>query len=261
MIPGMASNREAAQKPPGHVTLFLTTRWSVVLAARGTHSDEAAHAMESLCRAYWQPLYIYARRRGHSSQDAEDATQGFFARLLKKGFLHAVQQERGRFRQFMLMAFQRHLANEWDHAHRLKRGGGQQAVPLDTVLGEKLYREETSSPNTSADEAYDRRWALTLLEQTLSRLRAEYEQSGREGEFAILKQQLVAPHGHASYAEVASQLGTTEGAARVAVHRLRKRFRQIFREEIAQTVADEDDLEDEIRHLINVLAQNAASSA
>ena len=260
MIPGMASNRGAAQKPQGHVTLFLTTRWSIVLAARGAQSEEAAHAMESLCRAYWQPLYIYARRQGHPPQDAEDATQGFFARLLEKGFLHAVQQERGRFRQFMLMAFQRHLANEWDHARRLKRGGGQQAVPLDTVLGEKLYREETP-PQASADEAYDRRWALTLLEQTLGRLRAEYEQTGRERDFAILKQQLVAPHGQASYADLAAQLGSTEGAVRVAVHRLRKRFREIFREEIAQTVTGEDDLEDEIRHLIGVLAQNAASSS
>jgi RNA polymerase sigma-70 factor (ECF subfamily) len=240
-------------------TLFLTTRWSVVLAARGTPSDEAERAMEALCRAYWQPLYIYARRRGQTPQDAEDATQGFFARLLEKEFLQTVQQERGRFRQFMLMAFQRHLANEWDHARRLKRGGGQKAVPLDTLLGEKLFREETS-PQTSADEAYDRRWALTLLEQTLGRLRAEHAQTGRERDFAILKQQLVAPRGQASYAEVASQLGCSEGAARVAVHRLRKRFRQIFREEIAQTVAGEDDLEDEIRHLISVLAQNAASS-
>ncbi|RBP45287.1 RNA polymerase sigma-70 factor (ECF subfamily) [Roseimicrobium gellanilyticum] len=256
----MASNHDAAQKPPRHETLFLTTRWSVVLAAREVENDQALHAMEVLCRTYWQPLYIYARRRGHTAQDAEDATQGFFARLLEKGFLQSVQQERGRFRQFMLMAFQRHLANEWDRSRRLKRGGGQHAVPLDTVLGEKLYREETP-PHASADDAYDRRWALTLLEQTLGRLRAEYERAGREQDFVVMKPQLVASRGEASYASLASQLDCTEGAARVAVHRLRKRFREIFREEIAQTVANEADLEDEIRHLIAVLAQGTPSAS
>ncbi|QIF04455.1 sigma-70 family RNA polymerase sigma factor [Roseimicrobium sp. ORNL1] len=255
----MASDHDAAQKSFRHETLFLTTRWSVVLAARDVGNDHAQQAMEFLCRTYWQPLYIYARRRGHSPQDAEDGTQGFFARLLEKGFLQAVQQERGRFRQFMLMAFQRHLANEWDRSRRLKRGGGQHAVPLDTVLGEKLYREETS-PQASADEAYDRRWALTLLEQTLGRLRAEFERSGREHDFTVLKPQLVAPRGENSYADLAAQLGSTEGAARVAVHRLRKRFREIFREEIAQTVANEEDLEDEIRHLITVLAHGSVTS-
>lgn len=242
-----------------HATLFLTTRWSMVLAAREEDSHASSAALEELCRAYWKPLYFYARRRGHTQEDSEDATQGFFARLLEKGFLQAVQQERGRFRQFMLMAFQRHLANEWDRSRRLKRGGGQQAVPLDTILGEKLYREETQ-PHISADEAYDRRWALTLLEQVMGRLRSEYERAGRQNDFAVLKPQLVAPRGETSHAALAVQLGCSEGAARVAVHRLRKRFREIFREEIAQTVANDEDLEDEIRHLIAVLAQGPAAS-
>lgn len=252
-------NHAAEPKPAGHATLFLTTRWSVVLAARGTPSEEAERAMESLCRTYWQPLYIYARRHGRTAQDAEDLTQGFFARLLEKGFLHAVQQERGRFRQFLLMAFQRHMANEWDHARRMKRGGGQPAVPLDTVLAERLYKEETPA-HISADQAYDRRWALALLEQTLGRLRAEFERSGKGDEFAILKQQLISPQEGRSSTEIAVQLGCTEGAARVAVHRMRKRFREIFREEIAQTVSDNQALEDEIRHLIDVLAQGASST-
>lgn len=249
-------NHAAVPKASGHATLFLTTRWSVVLAARGTPSEEAERAMESLCRIYWQPLYIYARRHGRTAQDAEDLTQGFFARLLEKGFLQAVQQERGRFRQFLLMAFQRHMANEWDHARRLKRGGGQQAVPLDTVLAERLYKEETPA-HISADQAYDRRWALALLEQTLGRLRTEFERSGKGSEFTILKQQLIAPQEGRAYTEIAAQLGGTEGAARVAVHRMRKRFREIFREEIAQTVSGEHELEDEIRHLIDVLAQGS----
>ena len=252
----MAPEHSATQKPAGHETLFLTTRWSLVLTARDEGSGQAHHAMEQLCKSYWQPLYIYARRRGNSPQDAEDATQGFFARLLEKGFLQAVQQERGRFRQFLLMAFQRHLANEWDRARRLKRGGRLQAVPLDTVLGERLYREEAPH-HASADEAYDRRWAMTLLEQTLGRLRAEYVHAGREEDFNVLKTQLVSPRGETTSVDLASRLGCTEGAARVAVHRLRKRFRKIFREEIAQTVANEDDLEDEIRHLIAVLGQGS----
>ena len=228
----------------------------MVLAARGPETGEAARAMESLCRTYWKPLYVYARRRGQTPQDAEDLTQGFFARLLEKDFLTAVQQERGRFRQFMLMAFQRHLANAWDHARRLKRGGGLEAVPLDTALGEKLYREETPA-HVSADEAYDRRWALSLLEQTLGRLREEFRNAGKEADFLVLKPQLTASHGgQRPYDELGAALNCSEGAARVAVHRLRKRFREVFREEIAQTVENEGDLEDEIRHLVGVLAKS-----
>jgi len=237
-----------------HATLFLTTRWSVVLAARSVASTEAARALESLCRIYWQPLYLYARRRGHSPQDAEDLTQGFFAKLLEKDWLAAVEQERGRFRQFLLMAFKRFLANEHDHAQRLKRGGGSHALPLDTVLGEKLYREETP-PSASADDVYDRRWALSLLDATLGRLRAEFESAGRGHEFEVLKPQLTAARGEMAYGEIAQALQTTEGAARVAVHRLRKRFRELFREEIAHTVRDAAELQDELRHLVSVLAQ------
>ena len=237
-------------------TLFLTTRWSVVLAAQGGKAGhgEASAALESLCRIYWQPLYIYARRRGHAPQDAEDLTQGFFARLLGKDWLAPVQQEKGRFRQFLLMAFKRFLANEYDHAQRLKRGGSGHPVPIDTVLGEKLYLEQTS-PSASADESYDRRWALSLLDSTLARLREEFTSTSREREFTVLKPQLTAPRGQIDYAALAVALQATEGAARVAVHRLRKRFREIFRDEIAQTLGSADELDDELRHLIGVLAQ------
>jgi len=244
----------APRRTREHATLFLTTRWSVVLAARSPASTEASHALESLCRTYWQPLYLYARRRGHSPQDAEDLTQGFFAKLLEKDWLASVEQERGRFRQFLLMAFKRFLANERDHAQRLKRGGGSHGVPLDTVLGEKLYREETP-PSASADEVYDRRWALSLLDATLAQLRGEFESTGRTREFDILKPQLTAPRGDIAYAEIAITLQTTEGAARVAVHRLRKRFREVFREQIAHTVGSPAELDDELRHLISVLAR------
>lgn len=250
---GLMSSASPSERPE-HPTLFLTTRWSVVLAARNAATTDASHALESLCRTYWQPLYLYARRRGHGPQDAEDLTQGFFAKLLEKSWLSSVEQERGRFRQFLLMAFKRFLANEYDHAQRLKRGGGAHAVPLDTVLGEKLYREETP-PSASADEVYDRRWAVALLDATLARLRAEFESLGRGHEFEVLKPQLTAARGDMAYEELATALGTTEGAARVAVHRLRKRFRELFRDEIAQTVDSAEELEDEMRHLISALAQ------
>jgi DNA-directed RNA polymerase specialized sigma24 family protein len=255
MFPSMPSTPPQGSSGQ-HATLFLTTHWSVVLAARSARTTESSHALDSLCRTYWHPLYVYARRRGHSPQDAEDLAQGFFEKLLEKSWLAAVEQERGRFRQFLLMAFKRFLANEHDHAQRLKRGGGAHAVPFDTVLGEKLYREDTS-PSASADEVYDRRWALSLLDSTLARLRTEFANSGRVREFDILKPQLTAPRGDAPYAELAVGLQTTEGAARVAVHRLRKRFREVFREEIAHTVNSPAELEDELRHLISVLAQGS----
>lgn len=248
------SSPSPANPASSHATLFLTTRWSVVLAARSDATAASAEALEFLCRAYWQPLYAYARRRGNAPADAEDLTQGFFAKLLEKEWLAAVEQERGRFRQFLLMAFKRFLANEHDHVQRQKRGGGQAAVPLDTVLGERLYREETP-PSAPADEVYDRRWALTLLDQTLSRLKGEFQKMGRERDFEVLKPQLTAARGGLAYGAIAEALGASEGAARVAVHRLRKRFREVFREEIAQTVGSAEELEEELRHLVGVLAR------
>jgi RNA polymerase sigma factor (sigma-70 family) len=230
--------------------LFLTTRWSVVLDAQ---RDNATPALEALCRAYWPPLYAFARRRGHSPHDAEDLTQGFFARLLEKDYLRTAQRQKGRFRQFLLMAFKRFLANEWDRQHRLKRGGDRILVSLDAIAAERLYREDAPE-SSSADAAFERRWALSLLDRALSRLRAEFETMGEVAEFEILKSCLTAERGAIAYSDIGEALVISEGAARVAVHRLRKRFRQIFREEIAQTVASESEVEEEVRHLIAVLA-------
>ena len=233
--------------------LFLTTRWSVVLAAQGRDGSRATVALEALCRAYWQPLYAYARRRGHSPHDAEDLTQGFFARLLQKDYLRNVQREKGRFRQFLLMAFKRFLANEWDRTQRLKRGG-EELITIDRALAERLYRED--EPLTpSAELAFERRWALSLLDGALTRLRAESEKSGRLSDFAVLKSSLSADREMMPYPEFARALGVNEGAARVAVHRFRKRFRQIFRETVAETVENEADVDNEVRHLIDVLAR------
>ena len=244
----MSTSTERIRSP-----LFLTTRWSVVLQARHENASEAAAALEALCRAYWPPLYAYARRHGHSPHDAEDLTQGFFARLLEKDYLRATDREKGRFRQFLLMAFKRFLANEWDRERRLKRGGGETLIALDPALAERLYREDAPQ-SISADAAFERRWALSLLERALTRIRNEFAALGKAHEFGILKPCLTAERGTFSYAELAVALATSQDAARVAVHRLRKRFRQIFREEIAQTLANESDVEEELRHLIAVLA-------
>lgn len=232
--------------------MFRTTRWTVVLEAQ---RGESAEALESLCRNYWQPLYCYARRHGHSQHDAEDLTQTFFTRLLEKDYLKAVQREKGPFRAFLLMAFQRFMANTRTSRKRLKRGGGRNQVPLDSQLAERLYREDDGQ-NVTGEELYDRRWALALLDQTLVRLREEFESAGKVVEFEALKPCLAAARGNIVYADVASRLNMTEAAARVAVHRLRKRFRQLFREQIAQTVVDEAQLEDELRHLLEALSRS-----
>ncbi len=236
---------------PGGV--FAATRWSVVLAARNQDSPEAAAALERLCRTYWYPLYAHVRRLGHSPPDAEDLTQEFFARLLQKHYLQAADQSKGRFRTFLLVTLNRFLANEWDRSRAQKRGGGCVAVPLDTTLAERLATEQ-SVPISSPEQEYERRWALTLVERALERLRAEYDQARKAREFARLKPFLTAEHGKMAYGPAAKEVGASEGAVRVMVHRLRRRFRQIFSEEVSHTLASEKDLADEMKHLLEVLA-------
>jgi RNA polymerase sigma factor (sigma-70 family) len=225
-----------------------------VLQAQGGSEPEARTSLETLCRAYWPPLYAYARSHGHSPHDAEDLTQGFFARLLEKEHLRAVQREKGRFRQFMLMAFKRFLSHEWEHQRAAKRGGGATIEPLDTTTAEGLFVADSGSA-PSPDAAFDRRWALSLLERVLARLREEFASVGRTAEFTVLKPFLTADSATVDYARFAAELASSEGAVRVAVHRLRKRFRQLFREEIERTVADSADVDDELRHLVDALAE------
>ena len=232
---------------------FVTTHWSVVLSARQKDSPQSAAALETLCRTYWYPLYAYVRRQGHSPPDAQDLTQEFFARLLQKDYLKAAAREKGRFRTFLIVALKRFLANEWDRARAQKRGGGQPLLSLDTDLAEQRYRIEPTEV-ASAEKIYERRWALTLLDHTMKRLRDESAAAGKAGEFGRLKACLTAERGEISYAELAAALGMTEGAARVAVHRLRKRFREVFREEIAHTVSSAEEIEEEVRYLMGVLA-------
>lgn len=215
---------------------FEPTRWSVVVTAgRGHH-----RALEELCRAYWFPLYAYVRRRGHLAHEAEDLTQEFFARLLAKNYLAHVEREKGKFRSFLLAALNHFLANEWDKARAQKRGGRFTFISADS---ETRYRAEPAD-ELSPDKLLDRQWAIALLEQVLARLAAE-----QPAGFEHLKPYLTAGGETIPYAGLAGKLGTTEGAVKVAVHRLRKRYRQLLREEIAHTVASPTEVDEEIRHL------------
>lgn len=234
--------------------VFVTTHWSVVMSACDRPSPQSYQALETLCRTYWHPLYAYIRHLGHGPQDAEDLTQEFFARLLSKQYLKAADRQKGRFRTFLLVALKRFLANEWKKGRALKRGGGQSMLPFDTVLAEKLYTAESPS-QSSPEQLYERRWALALVEQALGRLRADYERQGKSAEFERLKAYLTAERGGIPYAQVASQLDISEGAARVSIHRLRRRFRELFQQEVAGTLANPDNLQEEMRHLQEVLSE------
>ena len=244
----MTSTSESAP----YAQAFPPTRWSVVLAAQQPPSPAAADALETLCRAYWQPLYVFVRRQGRTKEDAQDLVQEFFARLLQNQWLDAVAREKGRFRSFLLTALKRFLLNEWDRQRAQKRGGGQAPLPFDTAIAERQYQAEPD-PGAAADRAFERRWALTLIERTLARLREEFTAAGKTRDFEVLKVFLAAEQGGISYAAVAEQLDLNEVAARVAVHRLRRRFREHFRAEIAHTVARPEDIEAEVRHLMAAL--------
>jgi len=227
---------------------FAATRWTVVLTAGQTASPQAGRALEELCRAYWYPLYAYVRRRGYDVHEAEDLTQEFFARLLAKNYLADVDRAKGKFRSFLLASLKHFLANEWDRAHAAKRGGGQLFLSLDTKTAETRYLSEPADELT-AEKLLERQWALALLDQVLDRLQAEFVADGKAAQFEQLKVFLTEGKGSTSYASVAAKLGTTEGAVKVAAHRLRRRYRELLREEISHTVATPAEVEEEIRHL------------
>jgi len=231
---------------------FATTHWSLVLAAGRGASAEAQEALAALCRTYWYPLYAYVRRQGHQPEDAQDLTQAFFARLLEKHYLQAADPERGRFRSFLLTAFKRFLSKERDRERAQRRGGGRKLLPLDFEAGERRYGLEPANEAT-AEKVYEQRWALTLLDRVLARLRDEFGQAGKQKEFDCLKVYLTGEAGTPSHQEVAARLAMTEGAVKVAVHRLRRRYRDLVRDEIAQTVAGPEDVDEELRHLLAAL--------
>jgi RNA polymerase sigma-70 factor (ECF subfamily) len=233
--------------------VFPNTRWSVVLAARQKASPESAEALEAICRAYWYPLYAFVRRSGHAPHDAQDLTQEFFCRLLEKRWLDSADREKGKLRTFLIVALKKFMVNEWRRASAQKRGGNRTQTQFDSAFAESRFAADTHS--LPPDEIYDQQWALTMLDLTVNRLQSEFAAAGRREDFNALKNCLMAGRGAIDYAATAKRLGTNEGAARVAVHRLRKRFREIYREEISQTLAEGADLEAELRHLAAALAR------
>jgi RNA polymerase sigma-70 factor (ECF subfamily) len=235
---------------------FPSTQWSVVLAAGGRKSTEARRALEALFEVYWYPLYAYVRRRGHGFHEAQELTQGFIARLLEKRTIEVADRERGRFRSFLIASLKNFMANEWDRARAKKRGGDARVfsldLPMDMETAERRYSLEPVHGMTP-EKVFERRWALTLIERVTERLRAEARKARKTKLFEALSPYVVGEGGDESYAEVARLLEMTEGAVKTAVHRLRKRFRSTLREEIADTVGDPEDIDDEIRYLIEVI--------
>lgn len=236
---------------PAGARQFVTTHWSVVLRAGGAGSTQSAGALAELCRAYWYPLYAFVRRQGHSPANAQDLTQEFFARLLEGDALKTADPQKGRFRSFLLALLKRMLVSEWRREHRQKRGGGAAVFSLDEQEAEDRYRFEPADAVTP-ETVFERRWAETVLERVLTRLEAESQ--GHALGFASLQPYLVEDKGTAPFAQTAAKLGVTEPALKAVVYRLRVRYGEIFREEIAHTVEKPEEVEEEIRHLLAILA-------
>lgn len=237
-----------------HAAAFVTTHWSIVLSAGQSDTTRAQNALSKLCQTYWYPLYAYVRGRGHSREDAQDLTQEFFARLLEKNWIGSADREKGRFRSFLLTAMKRFLADEWDKARAQKRGGGLPLLSLQFDTAETRLSHEPADEVTP-EQSFERRWVLTLLDEVLKRLRTEYEQEGNAELFAELNPCLVGDRTSLPYAELAKKLTLSESAVKSAVHRLRQRYRKLLRGEIAQTVADPGEVDEELRHLFAVLAK------
>ena len=222
----------------------------MVLSAQDRDSARSDAALETLCRTYWYPLYAFARRLGHPAHDAQDLTQEFFARLLRKEYLKSAEREKGRFRTFLLVALKHFLANEWDRQHAQKRGGFVSVMSIDQELAESRFAAEPSH-NLQPDVLFDRQWAMTLLERTMSQLHDEYVATGRARLFEFLQGCLAKDESALPYAEIATRLNLTEAAVKMAVHRLRVRYREILRGEIADTVSSPGEIEEELRHLFS----------
>jgi RNA polymerase sigma-70 factor (ECF subfamily) len=253
VLPERPPSEGAADANPARDSGFRTTHWSAVLAARDKDSSQAQQALAELCQTYWYPLYAYIRRRGNSPADAEDLTQGFFERLLEKDYLGDLTPGMGRFRSFLLTALKHFLANEWDRAQTRKRGGGQVIFSIESQDAEERYRFEPVE-HVTPETLFEQRWALTILERVLARLREEFAAGEKAGLFEELKGFLSADQPGGTYAEIAARTGMKEGTVKVAVHRLRRRYGELLRAEIADTVNDPGEVEAEIRHLIAVIS-------
>jgi RNA polymerase sigma factor (sigma-70 family) len=242
-----------SSQPVRERSIFVTTRWSMVLVAGG-ESEHAQDALEKLCQNYWYSLYAYVRRRGRSPEDAKDLTQEFFTRILQRNWLKDADREKGRFRSFLLGAMNHFLSDEWDKARAQKRGGGVAPLPLEFDTAETRFSREPAD-NVTPEQIFERRWALTLLEQVLNHLREDYEREGRTELFALLNPCLIGDRTAQPYGDLAKQLGVSEGTVKAAVHRMRQRYRQLLRDEIANTIAEPGEVDEELRHLFAVLAR------
>ena len=234
----------------GGTAAFTTTHWSVVLKAR-SESPAAQEALENLCRTYWRPIYSFVRREGVRPEDAKDITQGFFALILERKDFHSVRQEKGRLRSFLLASLKHFMANERRDAAAIKRGGGGILIPLDGIVDDSSEFDRSDAP--SADQVYDRRWAFTVLDRVFTRLREEAQRSPSAPLLERLNTLLSDEQDRPAQAEIAREFGMTENAVKQAFHRLRQRYRQLLREEVAHTVATPAEIEDELRHLIAAL--------
>ncbi|HVR76337.1 MAG TPA: sigma factor [Planctomycetota bacterium] len=240
----------SGQIEPG--SRFVTTHWSLVLTAGGTDANSARPAISRLLETYWYPLYAFVRRKGRPPDEACDLTQEFVSRLLERNYLRVADPSKGKFRTFLLTGLERFLVDEWRRETCQKRGGGSTILSLDLLDAESRYQLEPVDTLT-AERIYERRWAVTLLEQSLGRLEKEYAAAGKSTLFALLKPLLAGESGNDSYLQIASRLNMKEGALKTAVHRLRRRFAAILRAEIAETVSDPGDIEEEVQHLFRSL--------
>ena len=231
---------------------FTTTHWSVVVAAGDVSSPQGRAALERLCRAYWQPLHAYLLRQGHTAHDAQDLTQEFFAHFLEKSYFRVADRARGRFRSFLLTALKHFVAHEWEKARAVKRGGRHSFISWEEQP-EEMRASLASGADLPPERFYDQQWALTLLEQALARLRQESAANGKEQQFERLKTFLSNEPGEGAYAAAAAELGVSPGAVAVGVHRLRQRYGELVREEVANTVARREQIEDELRYLIELI--------
>jgi RNA polymerase sigma-70 factor (ECF subfamily) len=233
---------------------FVTTRWSMVHAAGQQSTVESREALTTLCQAYWYPLYAFARRRVSDAAEAQDLTQAFFAELLEKNYVGSATPERGRFRAYLLTALKHFLSKEWEKARAQKRGGGIAPLSLDFKDGDSRYGIQPAAGLTP-EQMYDRQWALTLLDRTMQELADEYSTPQRSEQFRLLKGFIIGEESDTTYRDIAKQLDMTEGAAKMAAHRIRRRYRELLRREILQTVDSPDEVDDEIRNLFATLSQ------
>jgi len=255
----VGKERREEHPPVGAAQRFRTTNWSVVFAAGDPSDDAGRDALSTLCRAYWPPVYAFIRRRGEDPESSRDLAQGFFATLLEKGTIGRADPRHGRFRSFLLTSLKHYIANERNRERATKRGGGEALLPLDLESAEAGYRLEPAHTETP-EKIYDRRWALTLLEHVMDRLREERASRGEPARFERLQGLLTGEAGESSYRDLASELGMTEEAVKAAIYRLRRRYGELLREEVARTTHDPSEVDAEIGHLLSVLESQPSSS-